>query len=187
MNKWGVSPPNAALQFRWKRAARDSIVQHSRGLHLWKCYYFVTKASHFANHFNTPATESSIFMPTIILLEQASHFQTVNISLWNEAFQRKNSLFAVITLECQTVAAAIWLLLPHSQGWIGARSPLSFLHLGTKIKAKIKTRTWKMSYSWIHFIYIAHSLMLNTCLHANKYHRWRHNAVNTEWHGEKFD
>lgn len=124
MNKWRVSPPSAALQFRWKRAAQDSIVQHSRGLHLWKCDYFVTKASHFANHFNTPATESSIFMPTIILLEQASHFQTLNISLWNEASQRKNSLFAVITLECQTVAAAIWLLLPDPGE--GLASPLLF-------------------------------------------------------------
>lgn len=71
----GVSPPNAALQFRWKRAAQDSIVEPSRGWHLWKCYYFVTKAAHFADHFNTPATESSISMPAIILLEQAPHFK----------------------------------------------------------------------------------------------------------------
>lgn len=63
--------------------------------------------------------------------------------------------------------------------------PLRFLHLGTKIKSK--TCTWKMSYSWTGFIYIAHTLMFNTCFHANEYHRCEDKAVNTEWHGEKFD
>lgn len=74
-----------------------------------KCNYFVTKASHFANHFNPPATRSFIFMAKIILSEQASHFRWW-ISLWNEAFQRNKSLFAVITLECQTLAGAIRVL-----------------------------------------------------------------------------
>lgn len=142
MNKWRVSPPNASLQFGWKRAARHSMVQHSRGLHLWKCYYFVTTASHFANHFNAPATQSSIFMPTIILLEQASHFQTVNISLWNEAFQRLNSLFAVITLDCQRVAAAIWLPLHDLQAGEERVSPQLFTP-GWQNKSKKKTCTWK--------------------------------------------
>lgn len=159
MNNWGVSPLNAALQFRWKQAAQHSIVQHSRGLHLWKCYYFVTKASHFENHFNTPATESPIFMPTIILLERASHFQMVNILLWNEAFQGKNSLFAVIILEYQTVAAAIWLLPLDPQA--GDEPPLSVWHLGAKIKAKKKRRAHEMSYLWAHFLYIERSLIVH--------------------------
>ena len=44
-NKWRVSSPNSALQFRQTPAAPDSIVGHSRRSYLWKCYYFVTKAS----------------------------------------------------------------------------------------------------------------------------------------------
>lgn len=161
MNKWMVSPPNAAPQFGWKQAAHNSTVQHTRGLHLWKCYYFVTKAFLFADHFNTPATESSIFMPTIILLEQASHFQTVNISLWNEAFRGKNLLFAVIALEWQPVA--IWLLL-HCE----LLSPQLFTP-GNQNKSKKKKKNHiKMSYSWTHFIYFTYTLMLNTCFHANE-------------------
>lgn len=51
MNKW-----NSALDL-----VDSETVQCSRGLHIWKCYYFVTKASRFSNHFNIHATESSIF------------------------------------------------------------------------------------------------------------------------------
>lgn len=44
-NKWRVSSPSGALQFAQTPAALDSIVGHSRRSYLWKCYYFVTKAS----------------------------------------------------------------------------------------------------------------------------------------------
>lgn len=89
----GASPPNAALQFRWKRAAQDLIVEPSRGWHLWKCYYFATKAAHFADHFNTPCHRELHFHASNHFVGTCAPFQMVNISLWNEAFQRKNSRY----------------------------------------------------------------------------------------------
>lgn len=158
------------LHFKWKRAAQDSIVEHGRRLYLWKCYYFVTKAAHFvagvlkwSAEFHFHASNHFVGIGTPF---SNGEYLTVKWSLSEEEF----AICCDYTWMSNSCSSS---LITASQfaGWRGACFPLWFLHLGTKIKAggkkKKKTCAWKMSYSWTHLIYFTHSLMFNTCFHAN--------------------
>ena len=117
-------------------------------------------------------------------------FKHRNIWLWNEAFQRKNTLFTVITLECQTVAAAIWLP-PHDSpaGDELVSPPLFFFFFlffwVTEEKKKKKKKDVHMkNVLFMNSFYLYRTLpwCLIHVSPANECHEWRHKAVNRERH-----
>lgn len=133
MNNWGASPPHTTLQFRWKRAARDSIVQHRGELRLWKCYYFVTKGSKSLQY----------------LCHRESHFSCQQSFCWN-----RHHIFKRWISHCEMklfrgrICYLLWLHLnikhlsdycsPDLPAGEELVSPSAFLPLSTKTKTKEK-------------------------------------------------